>query len=76
MHATYGLYVLTGRYAPDWHGLLFDTLAVPASLYFLWVVQALYRGSFRDWNAVKGATRSAPAGATPATVSPVSKVAA
>jgi len=75
MHATYGLYVLTGRYAPDWHGLLFDTLAMPASLYFLWVVQALHRGSFRDWNAVKGATRSPPpAGATPTAVTSISKI--
>jgi hypothetical protein len=77
MHATYGFYVLTGRYAPDWHGLVFDTLAIPASLYFLWVVQALHRGSFRDWNAVKGATRTTPAaGASSSVASSVPKVAA
>jgi hypothetical protein len=23
---------------------------VPAGLYFLWVVHALYRGTFADWN--------------------------
>ncbi|HEV2723335.1 MAG TPA: hypothetical protein VGV10_01765, partial [Thermoleophilaceae bacterium] len=35
----------------DLHGLVVGWLAVPAGVYFLWVVQALYRGTFRDWNS-------------------------
>lgn len=50
MHGIYALYQLTGQYGADWHGLGIDWLAVPAGLYFLWVVHALYRGTFRDWN--------------------------
>jgi hypothetical protein len=50
MHAVYALYTLSGRYGPDVHGLGVDLLAVPAGLYFLWVVRALYRGTFADWN--------------------------
>ena len=50
MHAVYALYGLTGRYAADVHGLGIDMLAVPAGIYFLWVVVALYRGTFVDWN--------------------------
>ena len=50
MHAVYALYTMSGRYGPDVHGLGVDLLAVPAGLYFLWVVHALYRGTFADWN--------------------------
>lgn len=50
MHAVYALYTLDGRYAVDVHGLAVDWFAVPAGLYFLWVVHALYRGTFKDWN--------------------------
>lgn len=50
MHGVYAFYTLTGRYGPDTHGLFVDWLAVPAGLYFLWVVHALYRGTFKDWN--------------------------
>ncbi len=50
MHAVYALYTLSDRYGPDVHGLTVDLLAVPAGIYFLWVVQALYRGTFADWN--------------------------
>ncbi len=50
MHAVYALYSLTGRYGFDTHGMAIDWLAVPAGLYFLWVVHALYRGTYRDWN--------------------------
>jgi hypothetical protein len=52
MHGAYAYYLLTGRYGADIHGLVVDLLAVPAGMYFLWVVQALYRGTFRDWNSV------------------------
>ncbi|MBA2440359.1 MAG: hypothetical protein H0V50_06760 [Thermoleophilaceae bacterium] len=51
MHGAYAYYVITGRYADDGHGLAVDWLAVPAGIYFVWVVQALYRGTFRDWNS-------------------------
>jgi len=50
MHAVYAYYALSGRYGPAVHTTVIDWLAVPAGLYFLWVVQALFHGSFRDWN--------------------------
>lgn len=50
MHATYALYTLTGRYEADVHGMGIDWIAVPAGLYFLWVVRALYRGTYIEWN--------------------------
>ncbi len=50
MHAVYAYYALTGRYGPAVHTTVIDWLAVPAGIYFLWVVQALFHGSFRDWN--------------------------
>jgi hypothetical protein len=50
MHAVFGLYALTGAYGFDSHGLVIDWLAVPAGLYFLWVVQGLYKDAFNDWN--------------------------
>jgi hypothetical protein len=54
MHAVYAFYALTGTYGLDWHGVTIDWIAVPAAVYFLWVVQALYRGTFRDWNGAPG----------------------
>jgi len=30
-----------------------DVLAVPAGVYFLWVVQMLARGTYTDWNRVR-----------------------
>jgi hypothetical protein len=50
MHAIYAYYVLAGRYGPAAHTTAIDWLAVPAGIYFLWIVQALYHGDFRDWN--------------------------
>lgn len=50
MHAIYAYYALDGRYGPAAHTTVIDWVAVPAGVYFLWVVQALYRGTFRDWN--------------------------
>jgi hypothetical protein len=59
MHAVHSLYILNGQYAFDIHGAVIDWLTVPAGLYFLWVVQALFRGSFRDWNGVPKKLRAA-----------------
>ena len=64
MHGAYAYYVTTGQYGADVHGLVVDWLAVPAGVYFVWVVQALYRGTFRDWNSTGRAlpaARSQPA---------------
>ena len=54
MHGIYAYYSMTGLYAWDIHNLLIDYFAVPAAIYFLWVVHALYRGTFHDWNGAKG----------------------
>jgi hypothetical protein len=52
MHGIYAMYAATGQYNTgiDWHGFVIDWLAVPAAMYFLWVVRGLYRQSIRDWN--------------------------
>lgn len=50
MHAVFGLYNAAGLYRHDIHGFIIDWLAVPAGLYFLWVVRSLHRGSLADWN--------------------------
>ena len=51
MHGVFAMYAATGRYNDvDWHGLAIDWLAVPAAIYFLWVVRSLYRRSIADWN--------------------------
>jgi hypothetical protein len=50
MHATFALYATTGRYSIDGYGLLIDWLAVPAAVYFVWVVRGLQQGRLRDWN--------------------------
>jgi hypothetical protein len=59
MHGVYTIYAGSGRYAPDIHGLVIDTLSVPAAMYFLWVVSSLHRGTLRDWNAPRPAARMA-----------------
>jgi hypothetical protein len=61
MHAVYALNILNGRYQADVHGLGVGWLAVLAGLYFLWVVQALYRGTFGDWNGSPTRARAMPA---------------
>lgn len=43
MHAVWVVYAGAGRYHHDIHGFVIDWLAVPAGLYFLWVVRGLYR---------------------------------
>jgi hypothetical protein len=50
MHGVYAYYSLTASYPVMVGGLAIDWFAVPAGLYFLWVVRALYRGDFLDWN--------------------------
>jgi hypothetical protein len=51
MHGVYAFYAANGLYHDvDWHGLVIDWLAVPAAIYFLWVVRSLYRRSINDWN--------------------------
>lgn len=50
MHAAWMLYALTGRYDVERHGMTIDWLAVPAAVYFLWVVRSLYLGAVGDWN--------------------------
>ena len=61
MHGIQALYILGGRYPADAHIAAIDWIAVPAGIYFVWVVQALYRGTFRDWNQTERvASGSAP----------------
>ncbi|HVV74692.1 MAG TPA: hypothetical protein VHC43_01555 [Mycobacteriales bacterium] len=50
MHIFYAVYAATGRYDVDGLGLAIDWLAVPAAIYFVWVVRALYLGTLNDWN--------------------------
>jgi hypothetical protein len=50
MHAVYAMYGAQGTYHPDWHGWAIDWLAVPAAIYFLWVVRNLHQRTMRDWN--------------------------
>lgn len=71
MHATYALYTLTTRYAFDVHGFWVDVAAVPAAVYFVGVVRALYRGTFRDWNSVDRQLESARTTAAAQAASPV-----
>jgi hypothetical protein len=49
------------------HGAVIDWIAVPAAVYFLWVVQALYRGTFHDWNGAPGAVGARVTTPEPAT---------
>jgi hypothetical protein len=50
MHGVYAMYAAQGVYHLDWHGFAIDWLAVPAAIYFLWVVRNLHRQTMRDWN--------------------------
>jgi len=50
MHSVYVLYASTLRYSVEWHGLVIDWLAVPAAVYFVWVVRGLCLGTRTDWN--------------------------
>jgi hypothetical protein len=63
MHIAFVLYAATGTYAVDTHGLIIDWLAVPAALYFVWVVRStIYLQTFEDWNTSAGSIPE-PAGA-------------
>jgi hypothetical protein len=62
MHAIYAFYMLTGQYQFDIHGTVIDWIAVPAAIYFLWVVHALYRGTYHDWNGAPGTVERAMGG--------------
>jgi hypothetical protein len=64
MHAVFALYATTGRYHVGWHGLTIDWLAVPAAVYFVWVVRGLNSRTRADWNI--GAEGVRPAVAVPA----------
>ena len=50
MHFTWLAYAMAGTYDVDGHGQIVDWLSVPAALYFLWVVRALWMGTVADWN--------------------------
>jgi hypothetical protein len=58
MHMVFATYALSGRYAVESHGLVVDWLAVPAAIYFVWVVRALHLGTFSDWNEGAEGVRS------------------
>jgi hypothetical protein len=58
MHGVYAYYQATGFYGADVHNHWIDLLAVPAAMYFLWVVRALSRGAFHDWNGAPGRARA------------------
>ena len=66
MHGVFAYYSLTGQYAIDAHARVIDVIAVPAAVYFLWVVNRLYRGAYHDWNGAPGAADQIPVGAAPA----------
>ena len=63
MHAVSAVYGSSGRYDVDAHGLIIDWLAVPAAVYFLWVVRALHHNAFTDWNRGATGVRREPVGA-------------
>ena len=50
MHGVFALYALSGLYHSDMHGMVIDWFAIPAGLYFLWVVRGLYLQVLDDWN--------------------------
>jgi len=50
MHAAFAVYATSGRYVVDGYGLAIDWLAVPAAVYFVWVVRGLQQGRLQDWN--------------------------
>ena len=50
MHTVTAVYTASARYDTDIHGVLIDTLSVPAGIYFLWVTWGLYRDAIGDWH--------------------------
>ncbi len=61
MHMVMAVYASAGVYDVDEHMIAIDWLSVPAAIYFLWVVRALYRDAIRDWNQVEKPTATAVA---------------
>jgi hypothetical protein len=61
MHIVMASYASAGVYDVDIHMTAIDWLSVPAAIYFLWVVRALYRDAIRDWNTTQTATATAVA---------------
>jgi hypothetical protein len=61
MHAVWAVYAVAGRYQPDRHGLVIELLSVPAGIYFLVVVQRLYRDALHDWHEGPDEVAAAPA---------------
>lgn len=49
MHAVWLGYVASGRYEPEGHLLVIDSLGVPAALYFIVVAFLLSEGRLPDW---------------------------
>ena len=64
MHAVFASYAMSTAYQVEGHGLLIDWLAVPAAIYFVWVVRALHLGALSDWNEGAEGVRVAVAVAT------------
>lgn len=58
MHGVHALNVNTGRYPYQGHLVVTDLLAVPAAVYFLWVVWRLSSGQVDDWNEAAGHSTS------------------
>ncbi len=50
MHLVILVLAATGGHVLDPHTTLADMLAVPAGVYFLWMVRGLYRDASRDWS--------------------------
>ena len=64
MHIAFVLYAAAGTYTVDTHGLIIDWLAVPAALYFVWVVRStIYLETFDDWNRSSAGTHPEPVAA-------------
>lgn len=62
MHIAFVLYAAVGTYTVDTHGLIIDWLAVPAALYFVWVVRStIYLQTFEDWNRSSAGSHPEPA---------------
>lgn len=64
MHIAFVLYAAAGTYTVDTHGLVIDWLAVPAALYFVWVVRSMiYLETFEDWNRSSAGSTPQPVAA-------------
>ena len=50
MHGAWVVHVAEGLYEVHPHIVAIDIAAVPAAMYFLWVVAELHRGRLPDWN--------------------------